>query len=265
MITVTADGVDLRSIGLGVKKYNIPPLPPTRDNIIELAERDGELDFGSSYGPRTFDLECVLMADDPSIDYHNRVAQVVALFNAKKGDIAFTFSDRPGKKYIGRYSGTMSIEKIIFDGNITIPIKMGSNPFPVSLHDTAVREYGQGLEYGQGHVYSDYSVEFSGAGSMVVRNEGTLPQSPVIRIRGAFTNLTLSDGTTTLTLSGSSAASDVWEINCEKYSVKLNGTNAYGRSNGVFFTLNPGNTTFTVSGSGINLSLAFEFHYKYLY
>ncbi|MNW38151.1 Phage tail protein [compost metagenome] len=132
MITVTADGVDLRSIGLGVKKHNIPPLPPTRDNGLELADRDGELDFGSSYGPRTFDLECVLMADNPTIDYHNRVAQVADLFNAKKGDISFTFSDRPGKRYIGRYAGTIAIEKIIFDGNLTIPIKMGENPFPLS-------------------------------------------------------------------------------------------------------------------------------------
>lgn len=132
MITVTADGVDLRSIGLGVKKHNIPPLPETRDNSIEIAERDGELDFGSTYGPRTFDLECVIMANDSTIDYQNRVAQVAALFNAKKGDIIFTFSDRPGKRYIGRYAGTISIEKLIFDGNVTIPIKMGENPFPVS-------------------------------------------------------------------------------------------------------------------------------------
>ncbi|GGF86938.1 distal tail protein Dit [Paenibacillus aceti] len=132
MITVTADGVDLKSIGLGVKKHNIPPLPPTRDNSIELAERDGEIDFGSAYGPRTFDLDCVIMANDTTIDYQNRVAQVAALFNAKKGDIVFTFSDRPGKRYIGRYAGTIAIEKLIFDGNITIPIKMGENPFPVS-------------------------------------------------------------------------------------------------------------------------------------
>lgn len=132
MITVTADGVDLRTIGLGVKKHNIPPLPETRDNSIEIAERDGELDFGSTYGPRTFDLECVIMANDTTIDYQNRVAQVAALFNAKKGDIVFTFGDRPGKRYIGRYAGTISIEKLIFDGNVTIPIKMGENPFPVS-------------------------------------------------------------------------------------------------------------------------------------
>src|SRR5690606_32791626 len=147
---------------------------------------------------------------------------------------------------------------------IDLPLKM-NDPWPQSLRDTRVNQYGQGLEYGQGYVYSDYAMAFTGAGTMVVRNEGTLPQAPVIRIRGAFTNLTISDGSSTLTLSGSSAVNDVWEINCEKYTVKLNGTNAYRRSNGVFFTLKPGNTTFTVGGSGINLSLAFEFRYKYLY
>ncbi|MGG6309783.1 distal tail protein Dit [Paenibacillus macerans] len=132
MIEATADGVSFKTIGLGLKKHNIPPLPETRDNGVEIAERDGELDFGSTYGPRTFDLECVIMADDPTIDYQNRVAQVAALFNVRKGDITFTFGDRPGKKYIGRYAGTMNIEKLIFDGNVTIPIKMGSNPFPLS-------------------------------------------------------------------------------------------------------------------------------------
>lgn len=132
MIEATADGVSFKAIGLGLKTHNIPPLPPTRDNTVEIAERDGEIDFGSTYGARTFDLECVIMADDPAIDYQNRVAQVAALFNAKKGDIIFTFADRPGKRYIGRYAGTINIEKMIFDGDVTIPIKMGSNPFPVS-------------------------------------------------------------------------------------------------------------------------------------
>ncbi|MHA6530181.1 phage tail domain-containing protein [Paenibacillus sp. BAC0078] len=132
MIVATADGVTFDSIGLGLKSHNIPVLPPTKDNSVELADRDGAVDFGSTYGPRTFNLECIIMADDSTIDYHNRVALVAALFNIRKGDIVFTFSDRPGKRYIGRYAGTMDITKIIFDGELTIPIKMGENPFPES-------------------------------------------------------------------------------------------------------------------------------------
>ncbi|WP_145323020.1 phage tail domain-containing protein [Paenibacillus xylanexedens] len=132
MINATADGKSFREIGLGLKKHNIPVLPPTRDYSIEIAGRDGEIDFGSTYGPRVINLECIVMADDTTLDYHRRVAQVAALFNAKKGDIVFTFDDLPGRRYIGRYAGTLDIEKILFDGELTIPIKMGEHPFPES-------------------------------------------------------------------------------------------------------------------------------------
>ncbi|MNW33509.1 hypothetical protein D3C74_104730 [compost metagenome] len=50
MIEATADGKSFSSIGLGLKKHNIPVLPPTKDHSLEIAERDGELDFGSTYG-----------------------------------------------------------------------------------------------------------------------------------------------------------------------------------------------------------------------
>ena len=100
MIDATVDGVSFKSIGLGLKKHNIPVLPPTKDNTLEIAERDGELDFGSTYGARTFDLECIVMANNPTTDYHNRVAKLAALFNAKKGDIPFTFSDLPERRYM---------------------------------------------------------------------------------------------------------------------------------------------------------------------
>lgn len=267
MIVATADGVSLASIGLGLKSHNIPVLPPTKDNTLELADRDGAIDFGSTYGPRTFNLECIVMADDSTIDYHNRVAQVAALFNIRKGDILFTFSDLPGKRYAARYAGTMDIQKLIFDGEVSIPIKM-NDPWPEALRDTAVREYGQGLEYDQGYLYSDYATWISLSGqNALVRNEGSMSVYPIIRISGAFVNLQLTDGVTTLILNGKSSTSDVWEINCDpsKCTVKKNGVNAYASSNGVFFELLPGNTNFKVTAGSPAFNLAFIFRYKYLY
>lgn len=129
MIEVTVNGVTFSSLGLGVKRHDIPVLPPTKDNTVEIAGMDGEIDFGSTYGPRLINIECILMADDATTDYQARVAVIAALFNAKKGDLAFTFSDIVSKHYMARYCGTMSIEKLIFDGNVTIPIKM-HDPFP---------------------------------------------------------------------------------------------------------------------------------------
>jgi phage-related protein len=137
MIEVTVNGIPLSSLGLAVKRADIPPLPETRDNSVELAERDGEVDFGARYKPRIFNLECILMADDASIDYHQRVAKIAALFNAKNGDMEFTFNFRPGVRYMARYAGTMPVEKIIFDGNLTIPLKM-HDPFPESVTEIVV-------------------------------------------------------------------------------------------------------------------------------
>lgn len=268
MVEVTADGVSFRSIGLGLVKHNIPVLPPTEDNSLKLAGADGEVDFGSTYGPRVFDLECIVMADDPTLDYHRRVALMAALFNAKKGDIPFIFSDLPNKKYMGRYAGSLPIEKIIFDGNVTLPIKM-HNPFPESLQDTKLREYGQGLEFGQGYFYtqaSHFAINSSGQ-TVVVENEGSEFGYPLIRITGSFTNLSLTDGSRTMTFSGSVASGDVLEIDCNlrKCTVRLNGVNAYSRSNKVFFELNPGETKFTVNAINPNFIIEFIYRFKYLY
>jgi phage-related protein len=268
MIIATADGSTFESLGLGLVKHNIPVLPPTVENSLSIAGADGETDFGSTYGPRTFDLECVLMADDSTLDYQRRVALVAALFDAKKGDIIFTFSDIPDKRYMGRYAGSLPIEKIIFDGNVTIPIKM-HNPWPESIHTTEIRRYGEGVSYGEGYRYqgSSYFTVTSSGQTMIVENEGTETAEPLIRITGAFTNLSLTAKGQTFTFSGSTGASDILEIDCnpQKCRVRLNGESVYGRSNGVFFELSPGNTKVVAQAELINTTIEFIYRYKYLY
>lgn len=251
--------IDIESVGFALVERSLPVLPPTEDNTVKLASQDGLLDFGTTYTARPLNVTLYCFARD----YHGALAQLAALLNVRNERIYVEFKDLPNKRYPVVYNGTLDIQAT-GSRTVDLPMKM-NDPWPQSLRDTRVNEYGQGLEYGQGYVYSDYSQYFSAPGTMAVRNEGTLPQSPLIRVSGAFTNLALSDGNNTLTISGSSAASDVWEINCEKYTIKLNGTNAYGRSNGVFFSLKPGSTLFSVRGAGLALSMAFEFRYKYLY
>jgi len=131
MIEAYIDGVSFASLGLGLIRRDIPVLPDTRDYNVVLSGTDGELDFGSEYGPRMVPHECVVMAEDPTLDYHRKIAQIARFFNAKKGDSILTYSDLPGRRYKMRYSGTLPIEKLIFDGMVTIPMKMHS-PFPES-------------------------------------------------------------------------------------------------------------------------------------
>jgi phage-related protein len=266
---VEVDGIEYTfvSLGLGVKRHDIPVLPDTIDYSIAIAGEDGEIDFGSVYGPRTFNIECVLMANDPTLDYQSKIAMVAVIFNAKKGDRIFRFGDLPGKRYKARYAGTFAIEKLIFDGNINIPLKM-HDPYPEALRDTSVIEYGQGLEYGQGYEYSSYSTLITSNGqSFSIDNIGSVEAAPLIRISGKLTTLSLSDGSKTFTFGGVMSASDVLEIDCNprKCTVKLNNANAFSQTNGVFLLLKPGITTFAVNAISPNFTIEFIFRHKYLY
>lgn len=175
MIDATANGTSFRSIGLGLIKHNIPVLPPTRDYNVQLAGRDGEIDFGADYGPRVINLECVVMAEDTTFDYHRRVAQVAALFNARRGDIAFTFEDLPDRTYYGRYAGTMDIEKLLFDGMVTIPIKM-HDPFPRSperLQELTITQSPQQIKVeSDSDVGAQPVIVLTNVGSSVIRGFG---------------------------------------------------------------------------------------------
>lgn len=251
--------VDIESIGFSLAERSLPVLPPTEDNTIKLAGNDGLLDFGTTYTARPINVTLYCFATD----YHGALAQLAALLNVRNTQIYVEFTDLVNKRYPVVYNGTLDVQAT-GSRTVNLPLKM-NDPWAQSLRDTRLREYGQGLEYGQGYAYSDYSKYFSASGTMAVRNEGSLPQSPIIRISGAFTNLSISNGVSTLTITGTSGAPDVWEINCEKFTIKTNGTNAYGTSNGVFFTLGTGNTTFTITGTSLACNVAFEFRYKYLY
>ncbi|WP_138756542.1 phage tail domain-containing protein [Paenibacillus sinopodophylli] len=270
MIEVTIEhkgGIDtFSSLGLGLKRRDIPVLPETREYNQTIAGMDGEIDFGVEYGPRVIEHDCVLMADNPTTDYHAKLARIAQIFNARNGDIILTYSDLPDRRYIARYAGTMNIEKIIFDGNLSIPMKM-YNPFPESLRDTALKEYGQGLEYGQGYEYSAYSVLVTSSGqSFQIDNQGTTEAFPLVRFTGTCTNLSLSDGQQTFTFGGV-MANAVLSVDCSlrKKTVKLNTLNAFSQSNGVFFVLKPGITNFTLTGINPNISIEFIFRHQYLY
>jgi len=131
MIEAWIDGVSFSSLGIGIIRRDIPILPDTRDYTVQIAGHNGELDFGSEYGARIVTHECVLMADDPTTDYHAKVRQLARVFDAKRGERIVTYSDLPGKQYRMRYAGSLPIEKIIFDGNFSLPMKM-YDPFPES-------------------------------------------------------------------------------------------------------------------------------------
>lgn len=263
-IDVSVNGQWLSEIGAQLVSRDIPMLPETEENAVKLAGRDGQLNFGSTYAARPIGLGLFVMGDD----YDGVVSKLANIFNIRKGTLFIVFSDRLDKRYMAEYRGSISFDTSTGNRLINMPLKM-DDPFPESRQTTELREYGEGLEYDQGYFYiSDSFFEITASGQAVsFNNEGSDIAYPLIRITGAFTDLSLSDGEETFTFSDSVGSNDVLEIDCDpsKYKVRLNGENAFSRSNGVFFVLEPGETTFTVTAGSPNFTLEIIYRYKYLF
>lgn len=105
---------------------SIPGLPEAKENTVELAERDGEIDFGSTYGARPVGMGFFIVGD-----YDTTVSLLMRKFNARRGVLDLVFSDRPGKHYFAQYRGTMSWDESTGNRVIEIPLKM-YDPFPES-------------------------------------------------------------------------------------------------------------------------------------
>lgn len=263
-IDVSVNGQWLSEIGAQLVSRDIPMLPETEENAIKLAGRDGQLNFGSTYAARLLSLGLFVMGDD----YDGVVGKLANIFNVRRGPLFIVFSDRQDKRYMAEYRGSISFDTSTGNRLVNVPLKM-DDPFPESRQTTELREYGEGLEYDQGYFYisdSQFSITASGQ-TATVNNEGSDVAYPLIRITGAFIDLSLSDGDQTFTFSGSIGTNDVLEIDCDpsKCKVRLNGENAFSRSNGVFFAFEPGETTITVTATNPNFALEIIYRYKYLF
>ncbi|MBU5673251.1 phage tail domain-containing protein [Paenibacillus brevis] len=107
-------------------RRTIPGLPEARENKVEIAERDGELDFGSTYGARPVGLGFFVVGD-----YDTTVSLLMRKFNIRRGVLDIVFSDRPRKHYFAQYRGTMSWDESTGNRVIDIPLKMYDS-FPES-------------------------------------------------------------------------------------------------------------------------------------
>ncbi|WP_342422881.1 phage tail domain-containing protein [Paenibacillus sp. FSL E2-0178] len=264
MNDVSVNGVWLSTLNILLVSRDLPPLPDTEENTIKLAGRDGVKSFGSTYASRPLGLGLFIMGDD----YYGTVANLARAFDVKNGPAIVIFDDIPQKRFIAEYRGSMAFDTSTGNRKIDVPMKMDDS-WIESIQDTELREYGEGLSFGEGYFYiSDSSFPITASGqTFTVNNEGSTLAYPLIRITGAFTNLSMSDGSQTLTITGSAGTNDVFELDSDldKCSVQLNGVNAWSRSNGLFFVLKPGETTFSVTATSPNITVEVIYRYQYLY
>lgn len=104
---VAVNGVWLSEHGAALYERNLPVLPETEDNTVKLANTDGVVDFGASYGPRTIGLTFEITSS--AAEFHRTLAYLARTFNAKRGEITLEFADMPGKYYVATYAGTLAL------------------------------------------------------------------------------------------------------------------------------------------------------------
>lgn len=265
----TFGGVSFSSLGLLLTKADIPFLPETRQIEEELPGLDGSVDIATEYGPRPISLEVMLVTED-ELDYQLKLQQMAKIFNAKAGVKPLILDRMPGKRWMAKYNGSISTDKIGQLGTFTLPFK-AFNPFAESVQDsTGSLEYGQGYLYGMGlRIGDSYSFPLSVFPSTIaVYHAGTEAAYPIIRITGAASNITVTNTTTgeSFSLSVTNGVNDVIEINCAplQQTVRKNGGNASAVFNGKFPRLLEGENSFTITATG-SCTVAFLFRHTYLY
>ncbi|OME31803.1 phage tail domain-containing protein [Paenibacillus sp. FSL E2-0274] len=132
---VAVNGVWLSEHGAALYERNLPVLPETEDNTVKLANTDGVVDFGASYGPRTIGLTFEITSS--AAEFHRTLAYLARTFNSKRGDITLEFADMPGKYYVATYAGTLALGAT---GSRLIDVNLRMNdPWPTG--NEVVTEY----------------------------------------------------------------------------------------------------------------------------
>lgn len=227
-----------------LKTTQIPILPSTRDQTVQIPGRHGAYDFGADSGPRQFNLECAIKADTRQ-ELTKKIRALVAHLidtNGRPRTLELIFDEEPEKFYYVRYAGSISLERIANVGRFVLPL-VAYDPFAhadIGAFDTSL-QYDTGLQYDIGLIYPNptkmnWFVKRQVTSQM---NYGHVEVGPVIKISGACTNPTIRNETTgkVLTWMGTMSIGDMLEIDMERMTIKLNDKNALPGISGDFWKL----------------------------
>lgn len=199
-------------------------LPGTRDDSEDVPGRDGEIDFGCDFKPRTLELKVSAKTDAVSREQLKRT--ITRWLNPKAGAKPLAFSDDIEKTYYVRYAGKIDPSQWVDYLEFTIPFK-ASDPL----------------------IYGTYEKTKTGSGTLV--NAGNYETPLAITIYGPVVNPQVSIGNTALSYTGVLAESDILTIDTGSMTVKLNGANAMAGYTGGFPKLQPGDTAVMAAAAGV--------------
>jgi len=259
------DNVEVGDLNVSLlENHEHPLLSGTRDNIITIPEVAGAIDYGGTLEPIAFNLPMGFLRKN-RMELQWTVRQVKALLidgNGKPKTFKLKFGYEPDKYYNVRYSGGIPIDRLIAKiGQFNLPlICYDGHALSVAMNDEVT--WGSTVipfasDFTMGHM-GDGAKTFTGNGSTIINVTGDNLR-PVLHVTGSGTNVSIKWGGKTLTLG--TLANATWAIDLKEFEVTKDGSNAMHLIKGDWLNMDlmQGDNTVTVNGSGLNLTVSFQF------
>lgn len=206
-------------------------LPQTKDSSEEVPGLHGEIDFGTEFKGRTFELSVVSLENEyftkKELQY-----MFAKYLDPTKGYKSLVFADDIDKIYYVKYSGRIQPDFYANWFKFTIPLKM-SNPFIYGTFEKSLNE------------------------NKAITNDGTFETGFIAKISGPTDNPTINlvykGGMYTMAYTGTIVEGETLTIDTEKQTAKIGIANALNGYNGVFPMLEPGITHVIYADNNVNI------------
>lgn len=251
-----------------MRTKNRPILPEPKIIVDEIAGQDGDYDYSDSnpdnrtkYKSRPHEIEFSLKEQDPALVRIK--AHEIASWLAC-GEQQLIYDDETAVFYLARVANKLDLEnQIVSIKQFTIQWKC--RPFGFSVVDSTQQiQFGQGLMLGYGYKLDMVPLVFNitGATALNVYNPGRYVK-PLIRITGAFTNISFTANSKTLTY-GVASASGTIDIDCDKQQAVKGTANVNNNVTGNYIEFINGDNSLQITGTGLNCTVSLIFRYLYL-
>lgn len=244
-----------------------PGLPNTRDRIVTIPGRQGDLDFGATLSSRSFELRLSPRARN-SYDLQVHISALMQTLVDPYGrpkTVPLVFPETPDRVYMVRYAGSLPIDRIVGPGAFSLPLT-AFDPYAYSVQSTGDDIYLDSdilLDSDIPLDFSPYTYPVTGPTTIQVNHWGSAAISPVIEIVGSFTTFSVAANGQTLVYSEAFTGSKL-SIDCAKMTAKFGSVNKLGKCSGNFPELLPGVNNVQIAGTGLNCSVSFVFRPRWL-
>lgn len=263
---IKLDGYAPDYFGLVFLKDHYHPLTPEmRNKTMVIPGMSGEWDFGSERGPKPFNLPFEMIEYDLYERQRKLNTLVAFLFDdyGKPREIKLTFDYEPDKFYFVKLAAKVDLERMLSTARFIIPF-IAHKPEKKFMVTTDEIDWDSDIPFTADiSLDAQYEYSITSAQTLNIINDGHLAVRPTILINGTADSLSLSMNGQTFSFG---AISTPIEIIAEKYIVKVNGVSSLSAMTGKIeeMILLPGDNSVSVSGTNLNLSLAFRFNHQYI-